>query len=96
MNFGVAINGVTSVSFRTAMTPDGIPTGPEVTVPVTGNFWSYPSNSNDPPSTSNLSRPTSPTARPSPNPPPEQTAPPANREQHTRLGQCSGMTSERV
>jgi hypothetical protein len=49
MNFGVAINGVTSVSFRTAMTPDGIPTGPEVAVPVTGNFWSYPSNSNDPP-----------------------------------------------
>jgi hypothetical protein len=49
MNFGVAINGVTSVSFRTALTADGIPTGPEVTVPVTDNFWTYASNTTVPP-----------------------------------------------
>jgi hypothetical protein len=49
ITFGIAIDGVTSVSFRTALTADGVPTGPEVTVPVTGNLWTYPSNSTDPP-----------------------------------------------
>jgi hypothetical protein len=50
MNFGLAIDGVTSVSFRkTLLTADGEATGPEVTVPVTDNFWTYASNTTEPP-----------------------------------------------
>jgi hypothetical protein len=50
MNFGLAIDGVTSVSFRTTLlTADGEATGPEVTVPVTNNFWTYASNTTLPP-----------------------------------------------
>jgi hypothetical protein len=49
ITFGLAIDGVTSVSFQTGMTADGLPTGPEVTVPVTGNLWTYPNNSAMPP-----------------------------------------------
>jgi hypothetical protein len=50
MNFGLAIDGVTSVSFRTTLlTADGEATGPEVTVPVNNNFWTYASNTTVPP-----------------------------------------------
>lgn len=47
ITFGIALNGVTSVSFRTA--PGGDPSGPEVTVPVNDNLWTYPNNDEPPP-----------------------------------------------
>jgi hypothetical protein len=50
MNFGLAINGVTSISFRTTLPrAHGIAAGPEVTVPVTHNLWTYASNMTLPP-----------------------------------------------
>jgi hypothetical protein len=49
ITFGIAVDGVTSVSFHTSVAADGLSTGPEVTVQVTGNLWTYPSNSAAPP-----------------------------------------------
>jgi hypothetical protein len=42
--YGIALNGVTSVSFHATEADDGSPTGPEVTVPVKSNLWVYPSH----------------------------------------------------
>jgi hypothetical protein len=50
--FGVALDGATSVSFYPKETADGTPTGPQVTVPVSNNFWIYagpPGDSQDMP-----------------------------------------------
>lgn len=52
VTFGVAFDGVTSVSFQysTQATPaeGGGPLGPAVAVPVNNNLWMYPSNSTPP------------------------------------------------
>lgn len=39
--FGVALDGATSVSFYPEQAADGTPTGPQVSVPVSNNFWIY-------------------------------------------------------
>jgi hypothetical protein len=39
--FGVAIDGVTSVTFKTGEAKSGAAIGPEVTVPVKDNLWVY-------------------------------------------------------
>jgi hypothetical protein len=53
VTFGVALDGVTSVSFQysTQATPaeGGGPVGPRVAVPVHDNLWMYPSNNEVPP-----------------------------------------------
>lgn len=53
ITFGIALDGVTSVSFpySTQATPagGGGPLGPAVTVPVNDNLWTYPSNNTWPP-----------------------------------------------
>ena len=47
--FGLALDGVTSVTFQPGQAGDGGPTGPEVTVPVNDNLWTYESNQAQPP-----------------------------------------------
>jgi hypothetical protein len=42
--FGLALDGVTSVSFQPTQADGGGPTGPQVTVPVNDNLWIYKSN----------------------------------------------------
>jgi hypothetical protein len=42
--FGLALDGVTSVSFQPTQADGGGPAGPEVTVPVNDNLWIYKSN----------------------------------------------------
>jgi hypothetical protein len=42
--FGLALDGVTSVSFQATQADGGGPAGPEVTVPVNDNLWIYPSD----------------------------------------------------
>jgi hypothetical protein len=49
ITFGVALDGVTSVSFQTTQAADGGPAGPEVTVPVNDNLWTYETNDKEPP-----------------------------------------------
>jgi hypothetical protein len=49
ITFGVALDGVASVSIQTTQAPKGGPAGPEVTVPVNDNLWIYPSNGDPPP-----------------------------------------------
>jgi hypothetical protein len=53
VTFGVALDGVTSVSFpystQATEAAGGAPLGPGVTVPVTNNLWVYPSNDAEPP-----------------------------------------------
>lgn len=47
--FGLALDDVTSVTFQPQSTSDGAPAGPQVTVPVTNNLWTYESNQAEPP-----------------------------------------------
>jgi hypothetical protein len=42
VDFGVALDGVGSVTFTPAEAADGSPEGSSVTVPVTDNLWLYP------------------------------------------------------
>jgi hypothetical protein len=39
--FGVALDGVTSISFQSYQASGSTPAGPQVTVPVEDNFWEY-------------------------------------------------------
>lgn len=47
--FGLALDGVTSVTFRPGQADDGGPTGSNVTVPVNDNLWTYESTQAQPP-----------------------------------------------
>jgi hypothetical protein len=49
ITFGIALDGVTSVSFQTTQAADGGPAGPEATVPVNDNLWTYKTNNTWPP-----------------------------------------------
>lgn len=44
VTFGVALNGVTSISFQYSTQGSGGPSGPPVTVPVNNNLWMYTTN----------------------------------------------------
>jgi hypothetical protein len=47
--FGVALDGVTSVSFQPTQASAGGPSGPEVTVPVSDNLWTWQTDEKWPP-----------------------------------------------
>ncbi|HET9115390.1 MAG TPA: hypothetical protein VFN33_04780 [Gaiellaceae bacterium] len=49
ITFGVALDGVTSVSFQPTQAAAGGPSGPELTVPVTDNLWTYRTDDKVPP-----------------------------------------------
>lgn len=49
ITFGVALDGVASVSFQPTQAADGGSTGPAVTVPVKDNLWTYETNDKEPP-----------------------------------------------
>jgi hypothetical protein len=49
ITFGVAFDGVTSVSFQPTQAADGGPAGPKVTVPVNDNLWTYQTDNAQPP-----------------------------------------------
>jgi hypothetical protein len=47
--FGVALDGVSSVSFQSTQASSGEPSGPEITVPVSDNLWVWPTDQGTPP-----------------------------------------------
>jgi hypothetical protein len=47
--FGVALDGVTSVSFQPTQATTGGPSGPELTVPVSNNLWTWQTDEKEPP-----------------------------------------------
>jgi hypothetical protein len=47
--FGVALDGVTSVSFQPTQATAGGPSGQEITVPVSGNLWTWQTDEHVPP-----------------------------------------------